>query len=156
PAAVGAVTVQVDSVRATAEAGGDFNLTLPVSVVFTAAQTSATFNVAIHPDAVYEPTEYVEFYLQWISDGALPGLRNRHGLLIEDNAVNGDNDCMPDWWEFKYFGDTNVSAGGTNDYDGDTITDCDEFLLGTDPTLPYKPDTNGVLKLNVLTPLLEP
>lgn len=45
-----------------------------------------------------------------------------------------DTDCdgMNDDWEIFYFGD--LSRDGTGDYDGDGISDLDEFLNGSDPT----------------------
>lgn len=42
-----------------------------------------------------------------------------------------DGDLMADAWEMKYFG--NLDRDGREDFDGDGISDLDEFLLGADP-----------------------
>ena len=46
---------------------------------------------------------------------------------FEDN----DGDGMPDAWELEHFG--TLDRDGTGDYDGDGISDLDEYLNGTDP-----------------------
>jgi hypothetical protein len=63
---------------------------------------------------------------------------NAHGSITSAPAplwtdVNGNG--MPDWWEMKYFGNLNQTADG--DYDGDGVSNLDEFLEGTDPTNPH-------------------
>jgi hypothetical protein len=47
-----------------------------------------------------------------------------------------DTDCddMPDAWELAYF--HTLDRDGSKDFDGDGISDLDEYLGGTDPTLP--------------------
>nr|WP_319396646.1 hypothetical protein [uncultured Desulfobacter sp.] len=47
--------------------------------------------------------------------------------------TDSDNDGLPDWWEEKYFGDS-TSYLGTDDFDGDGITNQEEYEQGTDPT----------------------
>lgn len=42
-----------------------------------------------------------------------------------------DNDGMPDQWETDNFGD--LSRDGTGDFDGDGLTDKQEYVLGTNP-----------------------
>ncbi len=44
-----------------------------------------------------------------------------------------DSDGMADAWELQYFGNTN--RDGTGDYDGDGVTDQQEFLNGTNPLI---------------------
>ena len=43
-----------------------------------------------------------------------------------------DGDGMPDDWEREHFG--TLDRDGTSDFDGDGISDLDEYLNGTDPT----------------------
>lgn len=55
--------------------------------------------------------------------------------LFNDDS---DSDGMPDSWELHHFG--NLSQGGSGDFDGDGISNEDEYLLGLNPNLP---DTDG-------------
>jgi hypothetical protein len=48
---------------------------------------------------------------------------------------DNDRDGIPDWWENRYFGNTNVSHGSaSDDSDADGFRDLYEYLAGTDPT----------------------
>jgi len=54
-------------------------------------------------------------------------------LRAEDNFDN-DGDGMPDGWEAQYFG--TLLRSGLGDYEGDGVSDFNEYLAGTDPTVP--------------------
>ncbi len=58
---------------------------------------------------------------------------------------DSDNDGLPDWWEKFYFGD--LTRDGTEDFDGDGMSDYEEFLAGTNPA-----DANSALK--IIPPML--
>jgi len=45
--------------------------------------------------------------------------------------IDADADGLPDDWEMRYFG--NLSQSGSGDYDGDGLTNLQEYLLGTNP-----------------------
>ncbi|MDA9260883.1 hypothetical protein N9P58_03340, partial [Puniceicoccaceae bacterium] len=46
-----------------------------------------------------------------------------------------DTDSLPDAWEIQYFGGINaVNGGETEDFDGDGVSNYDEWLAGTDPS----------------------
>ena len=51
--------------------------------------------------------------------------------------IDANGNGLPDSWEMAYFGNLNQAAGG--DYDGDGITNIQEFFDGTNPTVrqPY-------------------
>lgn len=49
------------------------------------------------------------------------------------NTDDNDTDGLPDIWEYRYFGNT-ISQRGTNDFDGDAVSNLDELSDGTDPT----------------------
>jgi len=55
--------------------------------------------------------------------------------------VDSDNDGLPDWWEWKYFG--NLDQTGSDDYDSDGVSNLNEYLNGTDPTRPDPLSTPG-------------
>lgn len=69
--------------------------------------------------------------LGWIS------LSNLSAYLQTDTMASGSDgntNNIPDAWELTEAGDTNLLGGGTNDYDGDGITDYYEYVAGTSPT----------------------
>jgi hypothetical protein len=65
--------------------------------------------------------------------------------------LDSDGDGLPDDWERAYFG--NLSQGPNGDFDGDGLSNFQEWILGTNPTNAAAPDTTGTLKLQVFTPL---
>ena len=66
----------------------------------------------------------------WIS------LSNLQALVQTDEMAPGpdtDTDNVPDYWEMKYATVLGTILGGTNDTDGDGVTDADEYGTDTDP-----------------------
>jgi uncharacterized repeat protein (TIGR01451 family) len=58
-------------------------------------------------------------------------------VICATGAFDGNGDGLPDGWQIKYFGAVNAPAAAPNaDPDGDGISNLQEFLMGTDPTLP--------------------
>ncbi|MDY6974073.1 MAG: hypothetical protein SV775_17430 [Thermodesulfobacteriota bacterium] len=64
------------------------------------------------------------------SDGVLEDSQRAIITVCSIDDTDGDN--MLDAWEMEHFG--TLDRDGTGDFDGDGISDLDEFLNGTDPT----------------------
>jgi hypothetical protein len=65
------------------------------------------------------------------TDGALT--TSRRAALIINSVLDSDGDGLLDTWELEKFG--SLSRDGSGDYDGDGISDLEEFLLGSDPAI---------------------
>ncbi len=55
---------------------------------------------------------------------------------IHAAGFDADNDGIDDPWEYVHFGSIDT-ADAASDYDGDGLTDADEYRAGTDPKDPY-------------------
>jgi len=49
-----------------------------------------------------------------------------------ETIIDSDYDGLPDSWEIKYFG--NLDNGSDSDFDGDYVSNINEFKLDTNPT----------------------
>ena len=76
------------------------------------------------------------------SDG---DLEDSQRVVLTVNPIDDtDGDGMLDAWEMEHFG--SLDRDGTGDFDGDGITDLDEFLNGTDPTAANQSPTIPVIQ----------
>jgi Tol biopolymer transport system component len=73
----------------------------------------------------------------------MPGLVPNDLNRVEDAftaMVDSDGDGIPDWWMLQYFGHPTGQAGdhsrAQDDFDGDGMSNLQEFLAGTDPANP--------------------
>lgn len=87
-------------------------------------------------------------FLSWADDLA-PGDRNRAGdvfvlRLGSGPAADSDEDSLPDDWEAAYF--NGLTRDGSEDWDGDGLSDRAEYRFGTDPT-----NAGSVLRVLTLT-----
>ena len=53
----------------------------------------------------------------------------------DPSTFDGNGNGLPDAWELKYFGNLNQTASG--DFDGDGISNLDEYQSGSDPRGPH-------------------
>ena len=71
-------------------------------------------------------------YPNWVSKENLlgnPASLEIDGVLVTDLDTDGDG--LPDDWEQAVFGD--LTQSGNGDFDGDGVSNADEFRAGTDP-----------------------
>jgi hypothetical protein len=97
-----------------AAAGGQ---NIPLSRVFTSAVTNSQLQI---------------LFIPVIDNARVSGVQVRK---IAD--VYSDTDGIPDWWRLAYFGHALGQAGdlsrGTDDADGDGMSNASEYLAGTNP-----------------------
>jgi hypothetical protein len=102
---------------------------LPPGAQFYLSDTS--HNVATYifdwTPAIGQKGRYELTYMA--TDGQFTSSRRALIDVLPDNDT--DNDGMDDDWEREHFG--NLDRNGTGDFDGDGISDLEEFLNGTDP-----------------------
>ena len=112
-----------------AAAGG---MDIPLSRIFTNSVTNSQLQILFTP----------------IADNArISGLQVRK---IGD--VFSDSDGIPDWWRLAYFGHALGSAAdnsrGSDDADGDGVSNLKEYLAGTDPQ-----NAASFFKITYVTPV---
>jgi Bacterial TSP3 repeat len=74
----------------------------------------------------------------WSANCGWISLSNAVAYVQTDTIMPGadtDGDGIPDAWELQHFGNL-TTANGTSDYDGDGVSDKNEYLAGTDPMNP--------------------
>ena len=75
------------------------------------------------------------------SDGKLED--SQQAVFTITSGNDSDNDGMPDDWEMQYFG--TLDRDGTGDFDGDGISDLDEYLNNTDPASSNAPSIPDIV-----------
>jgi len=125
--------------------------TPPVLVVEPPAGTYAppqlvTLRVTNEQAAIYytmdgsEPTADASLYTEpirvpddvTIKCMAVDGAGNQSAVIAAVYVItDSDEDGMPDEWEVQHFG--SLERDGTTDWDGDGLSDANEYLSGTDP-----------------------
>jgi Chitobiase/beta-hexosaminidase C-terminal domain/Putative Ig domain len=65
------------------------------------------------------------------TDGTLS--TSRRAVLVINSVLDSDDDGLLDNWELEKFG--SLLRDGNGDFDGDGISDLEEFLLGSDPAV---------------------
>lgn len=63
---------------------------------------------------------------------AFIGKVRSNGRLHLAHAIDTDRDGLPDWWELQYVPSLTILIG-TNDYDGDSLSEREEYLADTSP-----------------------
>lgn len=68
---------------------------------------------------------------------------------IAGKCKDNDGDGLADGWETQYFG--NLNQNGAGDYDGDGMSNLQEYIMGTSPTSQATADS-GQINLQVFPP----
>lgn len=97
-----------------------------------------------------------------IGDGthSSPETRVWINAVQEDTQPAGNLDGIPDSWMNEYFGSPTPSAGtltrDIDDFDGDGMSNLDEYLFDTDPTDPASTLVLGITDQNQITVRVKP
>lgn len=111
------------------QAGDYYTLRVPLESVSPISTATATASGEVLFLVVKDGDDDVEIRRITI------GTRGRMVRLdIGDVLDDTDNDGIPDAWELAMFGDNN--HGPNEDFDGDGISNINEYLAGTDPKNP--------------------
>jgi hypothetical protein len=88
------------------------------------------------PPGTYNITASATGYASTSYSGVMIGdadiVTKDFALVPLENGEDSDGDGMPDWWEMQYFG--NLDRDGNGDWDGDGLSDLEEYEHDTDPT----------------------
>lgn len=111
------------------QAGDYYTLRVPLESVSPISTSTATASGEVLFLVIKDGDEDLEIRRITI------GTRGRMVRLdIGDVLDDSDNDGIPDSWELAMFGDSNHSPN--EDFDGDGISNINEYLAGTDPKNP--------------------
>ena len=112
-----------------AAAGGQ---NIPISLVFTNAVTNSQLQILFTPGAA--------------DNARISGIQ-----ILKIADVFSDTDGIPDWWRLAYFGHVLGEAAdksrGSDDADGDGVSNLTEYLNGTDPLNPASYPTPPVFNI---------
>jgi alpha-amylase len=126
------VTIQGQQVLTNFDIYAAAGMNLPVTNIFTTAVSNSQLKV---------------LFLPVVDNTRISGLQVRR---IAD--VYSDTDGIPDWWRLAYFnhpvGAAADKSRGTDDADGDGVSNLTEFLNGTDPSNPSSFPSAPVFDIN--------
>ena len=112
-----------------AAAGGQ---NIPISLVFTNAVTNSQLQILYTPGAA--------------DNARISGIQ-----ILKIADVFSDTDGIPDWWRLAYFGHALGEAAdksrGSDDADGDGVSNLTEYLNGTNPLNPASYPTPPVFNI---------
>lgn len=113
----------------------------------TAASSSSWSNNRI---SVTVPTGAVSGPMV-ISVNGMDSNASNFTIINTNPADDTDGDGMLDAWEIQYFGNLNQTASG--DFDGDGVSNLDEYIRGLNPTKGIVSALEGLINLKVFTQL---
>ena len=113
---------------------GDFYLpsgSALIDVGSTTANQLGLYHFTTQTSQVKEANSSVDIGYHYVAVNASGNPFDTYGDGIPDYLADPNCDGMADGWELHYFGTNNVDPNG--DYDGDGISNLQEYLDGTDP-----------------------
>ena len=150
PASAGSLTLHVARTGGSAVAGSEYNFT-DTDVVVNAGQTNVPVLFYVHAPTNQLPDKSVELTLTFKTGNGVVGGATGCTVTLTGAGTDSDADGLPDWWEYKYFG--NLSQTGAGDPDADGYTNLQEYQNGTDPTRFDASGTFSDTDFSLLTPL---
>ena len=123
----------------------------------TQGANKLTFNGATATASIWNEAMIVATVPQYSTTGPVVVVVNgvsSNAVTFTVGDVDSDADGLPDWWEQQYFG--NLSHNGTEDADGDGLTNLQEYQQGRNPTVNAQPDDGTGVNLKLYTPLRPP
>ncbi len=123
-------TVTYTTTAGSASAGADYTTTSG-TLIFAANDLSKAFNVSILNDGSYETDETFSATISTPTGGLSLGATSTATTTIRDGDT--DSDTLPDDYETSNGLNPNLASDAQGNPDGDSFTNAQEFILGTDP-----------------------
>jgi hypothetical protein len=107
-------------------------LTVEPTVTVLPGATNAFFNIIVASNN--SPVGARRVSIGASASGFIPIAKR---ILVLDSLPDVDGDSLPDDWEMEFFRSVDApNAGAQQDFDGDGVSNLQEYLNGTDPTDP--------------------
>jgi hypothetical protein len=154
PALTTNANIYLKSSSSMATLGVDFVLSESGTLSLNLGIAEKIIYVGAIADSKMEPNQFVNLSLTNFY-GVFPGSNLNCDICILDNSENidTDKDGMLDAWEISYF--SNLNRDGKADFDGDGLSDFQEFRLHSNPIKSDATVDKSILNLSIKNKLKE-